>query len=245
MEKVRRINFHAEDWLVGTTSLDLAERGLYITACALIYAHGGPVALSDLRAACRGHGNAFNRALRRLIDLGKLTEKGKEIGQKRCENELEIARKRIVNGKENVSKRWENNGLAAGALLLRANANHQPSTIKESPVPSTESLEPESESYNTPQPTVAASGGYAFSGKLVRLKHADLAAWKSAYHAIPDIIAELHTLDTYYDDTLSGAERKRWFVRCSSALDKKHQAQLAERSAKGTGPGKAWTIGVG
>lgn len=79
-------------------------------------------------------------------------------------------------------------------------------------------------------PRGAAAVDYEFAGRLIRLKRADLAGWRKTYHAIPDIEAELRTLDAYYDAELTGRERGRWFIRCSAALDKKHQAALAARA---------------
>jgi uncharacterized protein YdaU (DUF1376 family) len=109
-----------------------AERGLYITACALIYSAGGPIERQHLRSACSDHGNAFNRQLKRLVNLGKLIENGSEIDNKRCENELENARKRGEKARENGAKGGRPNGLenpkvsAAEKLTI----NHQPSTTR-------------------------------------------------------------------------------------------------------------------
>jgi hypothetical protein len=63
---------------------------------------------------------------------------------------------------------------------------------------------------------------------VIRLSRKDLATWRKTYHAIPDIVAELSTLDAYYGKELSEDEQKRWFLRCSAALDKKHQAFTAK-----------------
>ena len=81
----------------------------------------------------------------------------------------------------------------------------------------------------SPNPTTrqtARIGKYVFSGKLIRLAAKDFDAWRLAYYAIPDLRAELMALDDFYDATLQGDERNRWFVRCSAALDKKHQAAV-------------------
>jgi uncharacterized protein YdaU (DUF1376 family) len=102
--KVRRVDFYPDDWLVGTAMLDDAERGVYISACALIYSQGGPVGIDHLRAICRGHGLTFNRCLKRLTTLGKLTEKDGRIDQERCENELRRAEERLENAVRNGRK---------------------------------------------------------------------------------------------------------------------------------------------
>lgn len=73
---------------------------------------------------------------------------------------------------------------------------------------------------------------YAFAGAVIRLNQADLEKWKSIYHAIPDLIAELHQLDDYYA-TQPADEVKNWFHRAKSALNKKHQARLQARTDAG------------
>jgi len=88
----------------------------------------------------------------------------------------------------------------------------------------TESLKPTKESSKTAR---APFSEYGFVGQVIRLTHKDLAAWRKTYHAIPDLVAELRTLDGYYAVELSEADQKRWFIRCSAALDKKHQAMIA------------------
>ena len=121
--KVRRIDFSPDEWLQGTRRLDNATRGLYITACALIYSTGGPIDADDLRASCRDHGHAFKRQLNTLVSLGKVTLTDGMIDNKRCANELQNARKRSINASQNSAKRWKNNESddAAGILTI----NHQ------------------------------------------------------------------------------------------------------------------------
>lgn len=141
--KARRVDFSPDEWLGGTVPLTLAERGLYITACALIYSAGEPIPIDHLKAACRDHGHTFNAALRRLFALGKLTLEGLLITNERCTRELQNAVKRASNGRQNVVKRWAkdrqkepepvvNNGLEGNSVIL-ARAFHQPSTINMSP----------------------------------------------------------------------------------------------------------------
>lgn len=68
-------------------------------------------------------------------------------------------------------------------------------------------------------------GAYAFAGRVVRLNQRDLDTWQSAFHAIPDLKAELTSLDGWLADEPE-ARRKKWFNIVSGALNKKHQ-QLA------------------
>lgn len=79
---------------------------------------------------------------------------------------------------------------------------------------------------------------YAFTGKSIRLAPTDLLKWQERYHAIPDIVAELGSLD----DWLQGQEadkRKRWFHTVSGALNRKHQELLLTRQ-EATDAGDMW-----
>lgn len=102
--KVRRVDFYPDDWIAGTVGLDALERGIYITACAMIYSHGGPIRKDELKRCSGCHGNAYRRALARLVDLGKIIENEADFDVKRCGIELEKARIRVGNAQENGVK---------------------------------------------------------------------------------------------------------------------------------------------
>jgi hypothetical protein len=97
--KLRRVDFYPGDWLGGTATLSLAERGLYITACMMIYEAGGPIRKADLRLAVSGRTQTFNSLLLSLVDKGKLQLRNGVIDQVRCEREIERAQNRIADRK--------------------------------------------------------------------------------------------------------------------------------------------------
>lgn len=241
MCEIKHVDFYAGDWLAGTASLTLEERGLYITACAEIYNRGEPVERDRLQRACGVHGRTFNAILKRLLGLGKLTECDGKIGQKRAENELKKARKRAEKWLKNLHNGAKSSTYASraegNARVLPPTTNHQ----EESGL-STESLEPKEESAKTAQAPFAAvppTVGYAFEGRVIRLTQKDLNLWRRAYSAIPDIEAELQSLDDFYYEQPPD-ERKRWFIRCSRALDKFHQRLMSRErggmNGQGTSP---------
>jgi uncharacterized protein YdaU (DUF1376 family) len=131
--KVRRVDFSPDEWIAGTVDLSLAERGMYITACSLIYSRGGEIATGILRSFCHEDLRTYNRCLQKLLDLGKLEIKDGHLSNKRCLSELQLAANRSATAAENVAKRWskskENNEITDTAVLPPSNANHQPSTI--------------------------------------------------------------------------------------------------------------------
>lgn len=81
----------------------------------------------------------------------------------------------------------------------------------------------------------APNGAYRFEGKIIRLNNADYETWKKRYHAIPDFDCQLGSLDDFYDETLIGKDRSKWFIRASSALQKRHQEMMADRVPPSTG----------
>lgn len=121
--KLRYFPCYHDEWLVGQAGLDNACRGLYLTACLLMYSHGGPIEIGELRRNCHDHGQAFNRQLKLLVKTGKLTVNERQIANKRVINELQKRDKRSEDGEQNIAKRWKNNGLADEVVLPHSNTN--------------------------------------------------------------------------------------------------------------------------
>lgn len=71
---------------------------------------------------------------------------------------------------------------------------------------------------------------YAFFGRTIKLNDADLERWRTRYHAVCDIEAELGALDDWISRQ-DEETRKGWFHVASGSLNKKHQAAL--RAAAG------------
>lgn len=77
---------------------------------------------------------------------------------------------------------------------------------------------------------------YAFQGEVIKLKASDFDKWRKSFNAIPDLQAELTSLDAWLG-TQALPERKKWFHIVAGSLAKKHQRILTERSApKASGP---------
>ena len=134
MQKIRYVDFYPDEWIAGTVGMSLADEGLYIRVCALIYSHGGPVALAHLKKTCfHDHGHHLNACLQRLLAMGKLTLNGDQIDSKRCANEIQKACKRITKARQNGAKGGRPNGLAKpdGYAPEKANPNYQPERKKD------------------------------------------------------------------------------------------------------------------
>ncbi len=136
MTKIRRVDFYPDDYIAGTVALSLVERGIFWTACAMIYSHAGPIEEADLRRLCPSHGRTFRTALDRLLALGKLLRQSDgKLDAKRCQSELKRAANRVANAYQNGSKGGrpasDNNDLAKPdgfePSRVRARGRQQPS----------------------------------------------------------------------------------------------------------------------
>jgi DNA-binding transcriptional MocR family regulator len=70
--------------------------------------------------------------------------------------------------------------------------------------------------------------GYAFDGATIRLSHPDFERWQRAYSAIPDLFAELQSLDDWISHEPAEAQAK-WFFCVSGAL-KNRNAEFVRAS---------------
>lgn len=73
---------------------------------------------------------------------------------------------------------------------------------------------------------VGGGASFAFFGRTIRLNDRDLAGWKRVYSAIPDLEAELSTIDAWWQGQ-DDPSPKNWFYRTSQMLNRKHQERLA------------------
>ncbi len=137
INKPRRIDFYPDEWIAGTLGLSAEERGVYISICALIYSHDGPIPADGLHKLCGCHAATFKKVKSRLIEAGKISANDGQIIVKRCANELEKAHKRLGKASENGLKGGrptnEINGIEkppglSDEKLAGASYNHQPPT---------------------------------------------------------------------------------------------------------------------
>ena len=104
---MRRVDLWPDDWLAGIGNLSLAARGVYLTACLLIYSRGGPIGRDHLRRMCPSKSRGFIPALDELLGAGKLLPlDGDLLDQRRCEIEIERAKGRIAASQAGAAKRW-------------------------------------------------------------------------------------------------------------------------------------------
>jgi hypothetical protein len=75
---------------------------------------------------------------------------------------------------------------------------------------------------------VAPSGKYVFQGSVIRLTPAHFDDWRKTYSAIPDLTAELSTIDAWLVE--NPRSDGKWFHHVKGMLNRKHQDVLESRS---------------
>ena len=78
-----------------------------------------------------------------------------------------------------------------------------------------------------------SKGGYAFSGRVIRLSSADFTRWEKAYPSL-DLRALLQNRDDWLSEQ-PDTDRKRWFQSTSSWLAKKQQAEKQQPTSRSIG----------
>jgi uncharacterized protein YdaU (DUF1376 family) len=193
-----------------------------------------------------------------LIAKGKLHLSDGKLSNGRCETEIQKALNRINGAKKGAKARWrqsyppeatpprdvpemspemsghlphvapqvptdidatvssDNSGLAHAVAYAVAHANS--STLQH-----TKEREEDS-------PLGKGEKTYGYNGRIIKLSVPDYEERQKRFHeTIPDLRAQLDNEDEYYDRTLIGKERKRWFQRLDNKLNNIHQRVMRER----------------
>lgn len=224
------------DALAGFMALTLEERGAYQTLLDMMYDRQGPLLDNDrLLAGYMGVSVRKWKSIREtLLAKGKihLTEDGliyNSRAEKEIENDAKTTRKLAENGSKGGRKKAENaaqpaenrqNGLAG----LEQEASLPDTRVQNNPLTPLDD-----------QPIQTEGGGrvHAFAGRTIRLTGPDLESWIRAYHAIPDLLAELRGIDQWMQEGDDPAKRQRnWFMRTAKLLQRRHDEALAAREAQ-------------
>jgi uncharacterized protein YdaU (DUF1376 family) len=109
MDRLFRIDFYPQEWLVQTGAMTIEQRGIFIQICAMIYANRGPIENDPAwigRAA-----NCSTRHARTLISQlaarDSIQFEGSKISQRRCERELNAKRTHLENSAKGGRNRHE------------------------------------------------------------------------------------------------------------------------------------------
>lgn len=216
------------DFIHGTMSLSLEEKGAYSLCLDLIYDRGG--AIPDdarwLSGICGVSMRKWNSLRQSLIEAGKLASNDGLLMNARAGLELvsmEFQRRNQAEaGAKGGRKRAENDAAA------KENNDLAQATLK--PIEEIREDKKEKEEGGVKPPI------YAFCGSTIRLRSDDLEKWRDAFHAIPDFHAELASLDAWFSSQPE-VKRKAWFHTTAGALNRKHQEMTAAKTSAAEGGG--------
>lgn len=107
--KIRRMDFHFDEWLVGTRQMKPAVRGIYIQVCALIGSHNEPIEdnASEIATWCACTRDYARRVIDQLVAEGKLyRDTAGRLGNNRVEQEISAGTWRVVRAAEAAEERW-------------------------------------------------------------------------------------------------------------------------------------------
>lgn len=100
MDRLFRIDFYPQDWLIDTSRLTPDERGVFIQIVCLIYSNRGPIESDPnwIAGVCGCSSRMAKNLVDNLVDKSFLqVTSDLRITQKRAEKELELARVRHEN----------------------------------------------------------------------------------------------------------------------------------------------------
>jgi hypothetical protein len=170
--------------------------------------------------------------------IGKLLEELEQAGVSSRTEDGVIFSRRMVRDEEKTSERRRCGALGGNPDLkvkdklqdkVEDNLDLKSARARPSPSPSPERKKEEEVGARK---SAAPPGGYAFKGEIICLTKRQLEQWRKAYHTIPDLEAELTTIDAKF----SRDPPKHWFGECSGWLRTRHERLLKAQKANGERP---------
>lgn len=206
------------DYLADTAHLTPAQHGAYLLLIMNYWQRGKPLPNDDARLAQIAKMSRRDWAHNRGAILEFFTEQENLLIHSRITHELSRVEAKSLKCKDaaQASVQRRRNGRSASAEPTDTDKETEKERKKE-------------------EGGADAPAGYAFFGRTIRLKPNDLQRWKDTFHAIPDVMAELTSLDAWLEEQPE-SKRKGWFHFTAGALNRKHQEMLALRLGEDSGP---------
>lgn len=246
------------DFVLGTMSLTLEEKGAYSLCLDLIYDRGAPIPDDErwLAGVCGVSVRRWRVIRDRLIEIGKLSANGGKLSNERAEKELEnsakTSREHVENGAsggrkraENAASSKENSNLGQAGLKPRARVlpEPEPESVSEAnasstdrPPPAADPLADALRAYNV----VAEEVGLPLARGLTaeRKKHL---RQRLAEHGTAGWLAAMDGLRAPF---CRGENDRGWKANLDFALQAKSCAKLAENAYASGQTGPPMTAGM-
>lgn len=241
------VQMYVSDWIGGCASLPPSAEWVYLQICLYNWDKVKEVPKDEIDLILMREPN-HKKWLSLLIKLTKVkVRKNGSLYVDRAlaegKRSLELWKKKSEGGKTKQKTKADKNDKKQGYTKQssldssKTDGNSPPLEPEPEPEPEVKDREcKEDRESNTP-PKSPTAKKYKFEGGIIRLKKDDFDLWKKRFHAIPDIVSELHGLDDWLGRQ-DGQAKKDWFVRVSAALNKKHQRFVQEQSGNSRQPGE-------
>lgn len=227
------IAFYPSDWLAGTARMARMHRSVYFDICCYIWDMNEPCPRTELPLML-GDIPDWERYVDDLVASKKLIKnRDGSLSNAKAHAEarkaFDLWQRKSIGGKAGAEK--TNNPKDKDTAPVESPAGtpdgSSPKTAG-SPVAELE-LEPDykEEKESTAAALKKPAKAYKFEGDVIRLTPKDYDNWATIYSAIPDIRAELTSLDAWL--SVEPDRQKKWFQTVSGALNKKHQTIRQER----------------
>lgn len=110
MDRLFRIDFYPQDWLIDTARLTPEERGIFVQIVMMIYSNRGPIPSDEKHLAniCNCSTRLVRAIVNQLVDKGFIQLSGGKISQKRTESELNKKRSHLESSSNGGRTKAEN-----------------------------------------------------------------------------------------------------------------------------------------
>lgn len=218
MKSAPAMPLFGDAYLADTRHLSLEEHGAYLQLLIVAWRSDNCALPNDDKRLAMMLGVTAKKwaALKpTVMSFWTLGDNGWE--QKRLLKERRWVAKKSEDNRAAANARWDANPLKNKGA---GDANAMPNGCKNDAPPPP----PIEEEKIMPD----KSGDYAFFGQSIKLTPRHLNEWRRVYHSIPDIEAELSTLDEWWQ-TQPAEKRSNWFLATKGMLNKKHQQLVADQ----------------
>jgi uncharacterized protein YdaU (DUF1376 family) len=228
---------HLGDYAKDTAHLSMLEHGAYSLLLDRYYSTEQGIPEDQTHRVARARSKEERAAVDAVLQEFFVLVNGVWINN-RTEEEIEKARLRIETARQN--------GKGGGRPKVKPNGNRNETQQKPGGLLTGSETETQEKAHHTPD-TIhqtperkdrgADAPALAFVGKVIRLTFDDFERWKSTFHAVPDMRAELEAADAHYAD--KPPPNGKWFFPVSNWLKRAHE-QALEKQAEETGARRTW-----
>lgn len=236
MAEFPALTLWTDAYLSDTRSLSTLEHGAYLLLLMEAWRRPNCDLPNDDAILARLTGLNFDEWMEireTILSFWTFDGRSKTFKQKRLMFERDRARVRSKSARDKAAKRWDKTKDKDTAALPGECPDDAPTAHcslltgigEESPPP---------EELDAREKSKRQRGPYAFEGETIKLNQADLDRWKKSFHAIPDIVAELHALDAWFQgDQVADDKRANWFRSVPGMLSRKHQEMISNADPAG------------